>query len=179
MTNANGNTAHWYALLTETGRERRAKKWLEIRQFAPYWPHYQGTVKLNRHRRGVRPRGVIPGYIFLPLNGEKPNWRLILRTPGVREVVRDRASYEPVCISGREMELLMNTEESLNQNTICASEGIPFKIGQIVRCSNDLYSEFVGPIIAIDTRRRISVSLPLFGSKGVRVVVSADEIEPI
>src|SRR5271155_3143103 len=83
----------WFALLIESGRERRIMEWLAIRQQDSYWPKYRADVKLNRHRRGTRWRGVIPGYLFLPEGKHGVNFRLILEHPYIHGTLRSANDY--------------------------------------------------------------------------------------
>lgn len=167
----------WYAFLVETGKERRVSDWLTVRQFQPYWPRYKGQVKLNRHRRAIRPRSVIPGYLFVPLNLE-PNWRLLTGTHakaiGIRGVLRSGSSDYAI-LTEQHIEAIRNIEAALNESPVCATEGIPFKVGQRVRVNSEPWN-WEGPIIRIDSRRQIVVEARMFG-RATRIVVAASEIE--
>jgi len=164
----------WYVLLSQG--ERRACRWLVRRQYAPYWPTYVGTVKLNRHRRQARVRSVLPGYLFLPLPAEpEPNWRLILKTPGVREVIRD-VDNVPIIIKDIEITHIRDIEAALNASPMCAVEGIPFRLGQMVRVTNDALWQWRGPIMRIDHGGQITIEVEMFGRR-TRATVPVAEIE--
>lgn len=170
----------WYALLVESGKERKASDWLEIRQFQPYWPRYKGTVKLNRHRRAMRLRSVIPGYLFLPL-GHDANWRLILskeaKAKGIREVLRNgQADYAR--LNDGHIDSIRNIEIALNSSALCAVEGIPFKVGQFIRLIAGAFSGIEGKIIQIDKGRRITLESFMFG-RTTRMTVTASEIDSV
>lgn len=168
----------WYVLLADSSAERKACNWLERRQFLPYWPKYTGQVKLNRHRRKARLRSVLPGYLFLPLpTCRDPDWRLILKTPGVREVIRDVDSV-PVSIRDTEIEHIRTIEAALNSSPLCAAEGIPFMVGQSVRLIDVTHPLFQlqGPIVRIDKGGQIIVEVEMFGRR-TRATLPVSEIE--
>lgn len=172
------NPCRWFALLTDSGTERKATIWLKRRQFHPYWPRYMGPVKLNRHRRGVRWRSVLPGYVFLPIPIEKEaNWQLIERTPGVRSVMR-YASREFIEFKTADIDSISRIEVALNESPIAASEGIPFRVGQQVRIVSGIFENHITAILAIDKGRRISLEVPMFGST-TRIVLPAADIEAV
>ena len=166
----------WYALLTEAGRERRACVWLERRQFKPYWPRYRAHVKLNRHRRAIRVRGVIPGYMFLPIPvAHTVNCGLIESSPGVRRIMRNGGGV-PVVIPalGKDgIEKIREIEQSLNESAVAAADGIPFKVGQRIRVPR---LELEGKILSIERGRRVFAELYMFGALR-SIPLPVDEIE--
>src|ERR1700685_2424563 len=153
----------WYALLTESGTERKATIWLKRRQYHPYWPRYMGQVKLNRHRRGVRWRSVLPGYIFIPIPTEREaNWQLLEKTPGVRGVMR-HPNYDFIEFKLRDISDICRIELALNESPVAASEGIPFRVGQKVRIMSGIFENQQTCIMRIDKGRKLTVEVPLFG----------------
>jgi transcription antitermination factor NusG len=167
----------WVALLAQPGSERKACIWLRRRQFKPYWARYKGQVKLNRHRRAMRWRSVIPGYLFLPVITDI-NWRLIEETPGVHGKMTN-GEGRPKLLNRGHINDIVRIEEALNSSEINAVQGIPFKVGQRVRPTDDLYYHWEGPITRIDSRRQIAVEVPgLFGAPRI-VMFSADRLEAV
>jgi transcription antitermination factor NusG len=164
----------WYVLLTES--ERKAAMWLEHRMFNPYWPKYSGQEKLARGRRRACLRSVIPGYIFLPLAiVHEADWKYVLTTPGVREVIRD-GDHTPISIGDHEIERIRMIEAALNASPVAAAAGIPFKVGQRVRVRNDMLWQWQGQILDIDKSGKISIEADLFGRR-TKVVLPVSEIE--
>lgn len=167
----------WAALLTQPGSERKACIWLRRRQFEPYWPRYRGQVKLNRHRRAIRWRSVIPGYLFLPMVGEI-NWPLFDRAPGIHGKMTNAEGYAKR-LTQQHIADIQRIEAALNSSEINAVQGIPFKVDQRVRPVDDLYCQWEGKIVRIDSRRQIAVEVSgLFGSAAV-VMFSADQLEAV
>lgn len=166
----------WYVLLTE--RERKAAVWLTRNRYLPYWPKYNGQEKLSRGRRRACLRSVIPGYVFLPLaNGSDPDWKHVLGTPGVREVIRD-GDHTPISIGDIEINRIRDIEAALNASPISAEHAIPFRIGQVVRVRNDMLWQWQGPILDIDKTGKISIEADLFGRR-TKIVLPVSEIEAI
>lgn len=163
----------WYALLVEAGQERKACIWLRMRQFKPYWARYRSENRLHANRRNIRWKSVIPGYLFLPMpfmRGLSSDYFQF--APGIRGFMR-RASGNVVELKPDEMSKIKEIEEALQASAIAAVEGIPFKEGQIVRVEKLGVS---GKILRIDSRRKILVEVPMFGSK-VPVNLTVNEIE--
>ena len=171
-----GEPCKWAALLTTSGAERKATIWLKIRQFNPYWPRYKGTVKLNRHRREMRWRSVIAGYIFVPMPDDRElNWQLAEKTPGIRSI--KRPDDTPIILTTSDIADVRRIEGALNASVVAAANGIPFKVGEFVRFEI-VGREFTGPILEIDKHRQITVEVDLFGHR-TRLALPADKIEAV
>ena len=84
-----------------------------------------------------------------------------------------RASGNVVELKDHEIEKIREIEEALRASAVAAVEGIPFKEGQIVRVEKLSVS---GKIMRIDSRRKIIVEVPMFGSR-VLVNLTVNEIE--
>jgi transcription antitermination factor NusG len=120
----------WYVIVVRSGKELHVYTFLRIRQMKPYWPRYQEGVKLARHRAGVRWRGVIPGYLFIPVPMDKTiDCPLIEKAPGVLKVIR-KAEHKLAELSVEEIRNIREIEDALNASPIAAVQGIPFKVGQ-------------------------------------------------
>lgn len=172
-----GPAAAWYALLIESGKERKACIWMRRRQYEPYWPRYMSPTKLNRHRFAERWRSVIPGYLFLPIGERGANWSLLETAPGFRSFLRS-GSGDLIKIPefGRQgIEQIREIESALNLSIIAAADGVPFKVGQQVMLSK---LEIPAIVLRIDRKRKICVEAKLFG-RVVRINVPAAEIEAI
>ena len=173
LTQDESVSVKWFALIVKSGLERKACIWLRRRQFSPYWPRYRGLVKLNRHRKALRWRSVIPGYLFLPLGtSETINVELLKRGPGIRNVMRS-GNGDVANIALRDVERVKSAESALNASAIAAAAGIPFKVGQKIWVK-DL--ELDGIVKTIDSRRNIGVDIGMFGTV-VRMVTSAEKLE--
>ena len=161
LTQDESVSVKWFALIVKSGLERKACIWLRRRQFNPYWARYRGLVKLNRHRKALRWRSVIPGYLFLPLDTQDTiNVELLKTGPGIRNVMRN-GNGEVISISAKDVDRVKSAESALNASVIAASQGIPFKAGQKVWVTE---LELEGIIKRIDGRRNILLDVPMFGS---------------
>ena len=166
----------WYALLVQSGKERKFCFWLRKRQYQPYWPRFMGVVKLNRHRKAKRWCSVIPGYLFLPDNGAI-NWELIEEAQGVHGFMSN-ASGDLVDLpyKGKQgIEQIKLIESALQESVIAATQGIPFKTGQQVWVGK---LSVEGKILRIDNSRQITVEVPMFGSR-VKSVMPVSELEAV
>jgi len=166
----------WYALLTGSGLERKATTWLKRRQYHPYWPRYMGQVQLNRHRRAVRFRSVLPGYVFLAVpDASVADWDTIEQTPGVRRAMR-KTNGDFVQLQVKDMSDIQRIEVALNSSPIAAKEGMPFRVGQEVRITHGVFEGHVTEILKIERGRKVEIDVPFLGSS-TRITLPASEIE--
>jgi transcription antitermination factor NusG len=197
--------SRWYVLLTTTGLERRACIWMRLRGLQPYWARYRVSWREFQARSGIQWRSVLPGYLFLPwpadcvqtmisdtpvahmsllkvgdvIPGGKKKvidyCQLVEKAPGVRRFVRNADGF-PETLDEHEMDRIREIESALNDSIIAARDGIPFKVGQNVYVKR---LEMIGKILRLDGRRRIIISVPMFGSSGVPLTLSVADIESI
>lgn len=153
----------WYALLVESGSERKVCIWLKRRQFSPYWARYRGQVKLNRHRKAIRWRSVIPGYLFIPVPVfDTINCELVESAPGARKMMKSGEKLVEIPEMGKDgIEQIKAIEAALNASAVAASEGIPFKVGQQIRI---IKVEIEGKINRIASKTKIVVEAMMFGA---------------
>lgn len=158
-----GIDACWYALLVASGTERKACIWLRRRQYEPYWPRFMGQVRLNRHRRQMRWRSVIPGYLFLPIFTEA-NWPLIEEAPGVHGIMSNgEGGHIEIPEAGKDgIEQIRAIEAALNASPIAAADGVPFKAGQQIRLK--LLDNIEGKIISVEKGRKLIVEVFFLGA---------------
>jgi transcription antitermination factor NusG len=164
----------WYAVLVHPRTEIGVCKILRAQNEKPYWPRYRGPKHFRRPASGWVWRGVVPGYLFLPIEKGKPiDCGKIEACPGVRCFLRTAEGLAVLTLADmqriREME-----EEALNGSPVAA--GIPFKVGQRVRIIGNPAWE--GPITRIDNKRRIVVEILMFG-RPTYLTVSANKLEAV
>jgi transcription antitermination factor NusG len=167
-----GQGSRWYVLLTTTGLERRTCIWMRLRGLQPYWARYRINWREFQVRSGIQWRSVLPGYLFLPWPAD---CKLVEDAPGVRRFLRN-GDGKPETLDENQMSRIREIEAALNDSIIAARDGIPFKVGQNVHVKR---LEMTGKILRLDGRRRIIISVPMFGSSGVPLTLSVADIEAV
>jgi transcription antitermination factor NusG len=164
----------YHAISAKTTHASRNLELTRAQDEKPYWPRYRGPQHFRRPASGWLWRGIIPGYLFLPMENGKPiDCAKIEACPGVRCFLRTAEGLAVLTLADmqriREME-----EEALNGSPVAA--GIPFKVGQRVRIIGNPAWE--GPITRIDNKRRIVVEILMFG-RPTYLTVSANKLEVV
>ena len=162
----------WYVFLVMAGMERRACSWLRQHGLDPYWPRYEVGHRDFKQRRKMIWRSVLPGYLFIPT---PVDCGLVEEAPGVHRFIR-YANRDLAELDGHDMNKIREIEAALADSVIAARDGIPFKVGQAVHI---IPLDINGEIQLLDSKRRIVVSVPLFGGSGVPMIVSVADIESI
>ena len=177
-TEFNGMTTtapQWCALLVQSNAERKCCIWLKRRGFSPYWARFKASQKLNRHRRAMRWKSVIAGYLFLP-KYDQMNWKLIEDAPGVRGFLRMAGEIVSLPESGEQgIAKIREIEDCLNASPVAAAQGIPFKVKQKVRVAK---LEMEAIIIKIESARLIELEGNIFG-RVTKIRLPVTEIEAI
>lgn len=162
--------ASWHALRCKPGGERRVCIWMRLRGLEPYWARYRSETRLQRRDKMLW-RSVMPGYLFLL---SPVNYRMVEDAPDVYKFMRNGDGNVAVIGQG-DIDKIKEIETALNDSAIAAAEGIPFKKGQSVRV---MHLDLVCKIKRIDSRRRLVVDAPLFGSV-VPLTVAVSDIESV
>jgi len=79
----------WYVVITHVGQEKLAKYQLQRQGFEDVYLPMVPPPATSRTRNGVQPgpRPMIPRYLFVSVDLNKPGWRAILSTMGVHDVI--------------------------------------------------------------------------------------------
>jgi transcription antitermination factor NusG len=101
------------------------------------------------------------------------NWQLIEQTPGLR--IMRRRNGNLVVLSARDIEAIQRIELALRDSAVAQEQGIPFKVGDLVRLASGLWDHLDKPvkITQIEDRNHIWLELPPFS----KIVVPISEIE--
>ena len=166
-----GGAYAWVVVHTHPNRERVAIENLQRQEFATYCPM---IVKRVRHARRIQDvqRPLFPGYVLVKIAREIQQWRPILSTIGVRNVVRfgEKLSYLDdrfvASLRQREVDGLIKRPEA------------PYSIGQSVRMAGGPFDGLVASIIEMQESDRLVVLMEMLNGR-VKVKVDADKVTTI
>jgi transcription antitermination factor NusG len=163
----------WYGILVRPRTEEWVCKVLRAQNEKPYWPRYRGPKRFGKKSDDWIWRGVVPGYLFLPIaEGRVINCPKIEACSGVRGFMRTVEGLAVLTLY--DMRRIREIEEALNDSQIAAVQGIPFKVGQQVTIGGNPAWE--GLIVRIENKRRIVVEIFMLG-RSVCLTVSANKLE--
>ena len=140
-------------------------------KFHAYCPMIAKRVKLvNRYVEVPRP--LFPGYVFVRLSPGRDQWRPVLSTIGVRQLIR----------FGDRLGLLddgfVNGLREREKAGVIARPANPFEVGQQVRVSNGPFDGVIATIVAISERDRLIVLMDLLHRK-VQVHVTTEQLSAV
>lgn len=141
-------TERWFALVARPQKEQDAADWLRRERIPAYWPNYPWlasmTSKTNgRLRRRMRLLAVIPGYLFIEDQPDKPEFDLhtiVKHTPGLSGFVRDHQG-EWATLKNDHIEVIRQIEGRLNLPPPIKAMHT-FKMGQKVHFKDDVIGCF-------------------------------------
>lgn len=170
-----------FVVMARLNRELDTVDSLRRNNVAAYWPSYS-LLRPSRSRAGGfqgqrwKRAGIIPGYVFTPLDPHLDFEQLLRRIVGAIDIVRT-FSGNAWLIPDRYIRDLRKIEIGLNTPLPAAVTAHTFKIGQKVRFTDALVGDWPpGTIITLAPEGRISVEVDLMGRK-VPVTVLPHQIE--
>jgi len=160
----------WVVVYTKPNQEDLAVRNIRRQGYEAYCP----TIRRNRkHARKVEivRRPLFPSYIFAKLLAEKPQWRPLISTQGVRNVVHfnSRLGFIP--------ESLVNQLRSYEEADLLEKMGAPvFEPGAQVKVVEGPFRSFMAKVLSVDERGRIWLLLDCMG-QAVRAQFDAWSLE--
>lgn len=160
-----------YVVVARMSRELDTVDSLRRRNIQAYWPSYEKLVVSRVRLKGcltreIRRVGMIPGYVFSPLDPKLDFEQLLGNIVGAIDIVRT-FSGNPWLIPDRYIRDIRRIEVGLN--TPRADGGAvlhTFKLGQKVRFIDNLVGDWPpGRIVKLASDGRISVEIDLMGRK--------------
>ena len=165
-------TGAWVAASTHQFKERLAIANLEAQGFQAYCPMIRKQVRHARRLREVL-RPLFPGYVFIRLDPARTQWRPILSTIGVRNLIRfgDRFGVLP-----------RNFVEDLRIHEENGAIPVPrardhYAAGERVRLREGPFDGVIATVLSGEDNDRLLVLMDLL-KRGVRVRVSIDDVVP-
>lgn len=161
----------WYVIHTRPNAEKRAAWNLRNQGFMEvYLPCYR---KRRSHARRVdwTRAPVFPRYLFIRLDIETTQWRSILSTTGVSDIIRN--NDRPIPLPEGIVETMKAREE--RDGTLLVDEHCKFRKGELVDISFGSLGDRCGVFEREDGRKRVIVLLDMFGRR-VRMSVSAEVV---
>ena len=149
--------ARWYAVYTLPHREIRAKYQLENQGFRVSLPHRLKTIRHARKLTNVQ-APYFPCYTFIELDLTLHRWRSVNGTFGVRSLVMQGETPQPV-----PQGIIEAMMASVNDSGLLHLEN-NLKIGSEVRLVAGPFAEQLGILDRLDDSGRVRVLLKIMGA---------------
>lgn len=162
----------WYLAQLKPGEFRRAVTNLGRQGFASFMPQREVT---RRHggRWETRPRPLFPGYLFVEVPHQSPNWRAINSTYGVAHLV-SLGQGRPTRVAPELIAALLARTDDDGQLKLDGD----FQVGDRVRVISGPLADQVAEIETIPERGRIHLFLELMGQYA-RIALSSSRVERV
>ncbi|MBU1130293.1 transcription termination/antitermination protein NusG [Patescibacteria group bacterium] len=156
--------ATWYAVNTYSGHEYKAINALKtrIRTMGLKDQIFQAVVPIQSKmviRRGQKIKikeKTLPGYVFIQMAMNDNSWTTVRTTPGITNFIG--INNKPSPISQIEIDNIIKTvkEDKPQYQT-------PFTTGEVVKITNGPFTDFIGTIESVDTKKgKVKVLVSFF-----------------
>lgn len=161
----------WYAAQLRPNGDRLAMVNLQRQGFNSFRPQIWETKRTDKGlQRLLKP--MFPGYVFIELDINEPNWTKIRSTHGISRVVGN--------IDGRPSRLPDGLVELLKQRCATNLENPSshvFRAGDEVHVSQGPLSAFVATVERMDAQKRVWLLIEFMG-RAVRFSSDSDKLVP-
>ena len=172
MSSGDATIPTWVAASTHVHKESVAITNLERQGFDAYCPMIRRRVRHARRLRDVM-RPLFPGYVFVRLDLDRDQWRPIMSTIGVRQLIRfgDRLGALPATF----VESLLAREQDGAITLPKAKDA--YVPGEKVRLREGPFEGLIATVLAGSDRERLFVLMDML-KRGVRVRVAIEDVVP-
>lgn len=153
MSEFNGSVG-WAVVNTHARKENLALANLDRQGFRTYCPMMSKRIRHARKFSDVE-RPLFPGYVFVGLDPERDQWRPILSTFGVRDLIR--TGNQPSLLETTFIEALRARE----MDGVVAKPGNDLVPGQDVRLTAGYFEGLTAQILELNPNERVTVLLNL------------------
>ncbi len=159
------NYAHWYALRTTYGRERKAYEYLVDKGIKAFLPTIN-NVKIVDGKRKTFVESRLPNIFFAYGTEDQLKTYVYdnVNLPFLRfyyrrfSIGRDKHRKEPMIVPQRQMDSLMIICHAESEDTFMASEEIrKFRKGQLVRITSGEFAGVVGRVTRFKGQQRVGI----------------------
>lgn len=159
------NLAHWYALRTTYGRERRAYEYLVSKGVRAFYPTIT-NVRIVDGKRKTFVESRLPNIFFAYGTEDQLKTYVYdnVNLPFLRfyyrrfSIGRDKHRKEPMIVPQRQMDSLMIICHAESEDTFMASEEIrKFRKGQLVRITSGEFAGVVGRVTRFKGQQRVGI----------------------
>ena len=164
----------WYVLRVVSGKEKKAKAYLEteiVRQdLQAYIPQVlipiEKVYEMRNGKRRVREKNYFPGYMLLSadLESNAEIVQFVKSTPDVIGFLSDLGgdSTKPVPIRQAEVNRILGKVDEVEEGVIDVD--IPYVVGESVKVMDGPFSGFTGIVEEVfEERKKLNVMVKIFG----------------
>ncbi|RLC34469.1 transcription termination/antitermination factor NusG [Candidatus Shapirobacteria bacterium] len=156
--------AQWYAVNTYSGHEYKAIEALKTRirtmnledQIFQAIVPIQSKMVIRRGQKVKIKEKTLPGYILIQMVMNDNSWTTVKTTPGITNFIA--IDNKPSTIPQKEIDQIVKTveEDKPKYQT-------PFTVGEVVKITNGPFTDFIGTIESVDTKKgKIKVLVSFF-----------------
>jgi transcriptional antiterminator RfaH len=160
--------ANWAVASTQPHRELIAIQNLDRQGFKSYCPMIAKRIRQVHKWKDVR-RPLFPGYVFIALEDSRRQWRPILSTYGIKQLICH--GNRPSFLDRGFVECLQDREK----NGAVVSLEEPLTNGQQVRLNRGPFDGLTATIIGLDQKSRVTILLNMLNGQ-IRAKVSVDDV---
>jgi transcriptional antiterminator NusG len=164
----------WFAVLTQSGNERKAKLTLEERikklNLSDFFGHILiPTMIVERidaqgKRKKVEQR-MMPGYLFVQMDPEnKSTFGCVKETPKISKFVVPQIHQDPQPVPFEEMERLFNRAAEASKSGAAKTVVVAFEKGEKVRVIDGPFTNFIGDVDEVKAdKMKLRLLVSVFG----------------
>lgn len=172
-SNMSGQVKKWYVVRAISGKEKKAKEYIESEISRRGLQQYVSQVliptekvySVRNGKRVTKERNLFPGYVLIEADlGENEEIaHIITSVPNVLDFLSEK-DHKPIPIQDREVNRILGKMDEMYEQVGEMTD--PFIIGESVKIIDGPFSNFTGIIDSInEDKKKLNVEVKIFGRK--------------
>ena len=166
------NTMRWYVVKAISGKEKKAKEYIETEMAKRGWSGYVDQVivptekyaSIKNGKRVVKERNYFPGYVMLRADLFDDIVPVIQNVPNVIDWLRDAGSGAPVPMQDGEANRILGKMDEQAETGGELEE--VYEVGEMVKVTDGPFSTFSGMIEEVNPeKKKLKLAVRIFGRR--------------
>jgi transcription termination/antitermination protein NusG len=177
----------WYAVVTQSGMEKKAKFVLEERIKKFNLQHLFGRIVIptqnveridEKGKKKLVEQKLMPGYVFVHMEMTEPAFHCVKDTPKVSNFIGATQHRMPPPVADEEVDRVINRAAHVAKE-IAARPKLSFEKGEKVRVIDGPFTNFVGDVDEVKAdKQKLKLLISVFG-RATPVEIEFNKVEKI
>jgi transcriptional antiterminator NusG len=169
-TNTINQDTKWYVIRVVSGKERKAKEYIDKEVKIHNWSQsifqvlcpFEKVYKVQNGKKVLREKILFPGYLMLEAKDGKLNDEMVQTIKNITGVIHFLGKDHPTALRKSEVNKMFGKMDEVSEQGIGFSE--PFIVGETVKITDGPFNDFNGTIEEVnEDKKKLKVVVKIFG----------------
>ncbi len=162
----------WYVLRVISGKERKAKEYLDLEITRSKWNDIveqvlvpmEKVIKIKNGKKVASERNIYPGYILLEADEKRFTAEMMQTVRNVTNVINFLGDAKPQALRQTEVNRILGKVDDLQMDNSRLVD--PYHVGETVKIIDGPFNDFLGLVEEVnEEKKKLKVTVKIFGRK--------------